>query len=642
MPLDLLSPHGSLDALRSNYIHQLKQTIGAYLSSYIFIGEALQNALDAIRMKNSGTKKITVQLDFDDRRVTVRDTGLGFPDQPELLFLGGGKKQTLKLAGMVGVGLKVVLFSSSDFTIRARNSEKSLRVDIKNAYRFSDPQPPELALPEENGLPVDPETYFPAGTGTEISYVFPAVSGDNEGVPEQFLRDVLERCIKDSRTNYESTLINAVQRGGYPNRLAALIASDLRRYSYVGATAAAPELNGLTISFSVTGSKESFGPLAEYADGKCEFEFEVLPSYLTVEDTLKWAKTPKPIVKRDELGEGGTNLTRHDRAFNVLRYTDSEEFKSLLINARGNTPADVERYERLLLPKLNSITLTIGRIPHFDEYLPGSSRRVISARGVITEHDIPVDSGRNQQYLRCFDIVIDVDADLNYGKTHLTDTHLVANIRRFVNDAFLATISNAAQNLVGRIKTDEPTEAQFWSRPSLGVQDLSQTKVPYDENDVISLFFELTGMGDFRDFFWYGLSSVDTYDARAIILIGDDEEKDRLRSNPSDTDLKTIEFKMRGASIARDFDREEKDPYKVDLVICYEIGKSPIESFQVVDVEDSALYKAGKHIVPGVTHVLYDTQSSREVPMLPLQAYVAQKFPPDEPADIPPTVVDSD
>jgi hypothetical protein len=642
MPLDLLSPHGSLDALRSNYIHQLQQTISAYASSYIFIGEALQNALDAIRMKGGGTKKIDVLLDFDNRRVTVRDTGLGFPDQPELLFLGGGKKQTLKLAGMVGVGLKVVLFSSSDFLIRARNDEKSLRVDIKDAYRFSAPQPPEIALPEEDGLPVDPENYFTAGTGTEIAYTFPVLSEQEEGVPERFLRDLQERCIKDSRTNYQSTLENAVQRGGYPNKLAALIASDLRRFSYVGTTVDTPALNGLKISVSVVGSEQSFGRLAQYADAKHEFEFEILPSYLTVEDTLKWAKTPKPVIRRDELGEGGTNLNRQDRAFNVLHFTQEDEFKSLLVNARGKITGDVERYERLLFDKLNSITLTIGRIPHFDEFLPGSSRRVISARGVITEHDIPVDSGRNQQYVRCFDIVVNVDANLNYGKTLLTDTHLVANVRRFVNDAFAATISNAAQNLVGRIKTGDATDAEFWSRTSLGVQSLSQTKVPYDENDVIALFFELTGMGHFQEFSWYGLSSVDPYDARAIIIIGNDDEKERLRSSPSDTDLKVVEFKMRGASIARDFDREEKDPDRVDLVICYEIGTSPVDSFQIVDIDDSTLSRTGKHIVQGVTHVLYDTQTSREVPLFPLQTYVANAFPPDEPADIPSDVVDAD
>lgn len=153
---------------------------------------------------------------------------------------------------------------------------------------------------------------------------------------------------------------------------------------------------------------------------------------------------------------------------------------------------------------------------------------------------------------------------------------------------------------------------------------------------------ELTGKGEFEDFVWYGLSSTDTYDGRAIIIQGDEERRARLRCSPADNDLSVIEFKMRGASIARDFDRDEKDPRKVDLVICYEVGTPPVSGFQVVEIEDSETHKSGQHTVKGVTHVLYDTASGREVPLLPLQNYVAKAFPPGEPPDLPASVEDAD
>jgi len=76
--MDLLAPLGAEQQLRENYVHQLRRTIDAYLPTYIFIGEALQNALDAVREVGSGEMKISVTLDFDARRVTVRDTGIGF------------------------------------------------------------------------------------------------------------------------------------------------------------------------------------------------------------------------------------------------------------------------------------------------------------------------------------------------------------------------------------------------------------------------------------------------------------------------------------------------------------------------------------------------------------------------------------
>ena len=147
MPLDLLSPQGAEEQLRQNYIHQLRQTINAYLPAYIFIGEALQNALDAVRVGGKGNHRIHVQMDFDKRTVTVRDSGPGFPDEPSLLFLGGGRKQGLDLAGMVGVGLKVILFSSNRFTLQATNVAKSLRINISDAYQYDQESPPALELP---------------------------------------------------------------------------------------------------------------------------------------------------------------------------------------------------------------------------------------------------------------------------------------------------------------------------------------------------------------------------------------------------------------------------------------------------------------------------------------------------------------
>ena len=51
--------------------------------------------------------------------------------------------------------------------------------------------------------------------------------------------------------------------------------------------------------------------------------------------------------------------------------------------------------------------------------------------------------------------------------------------------------------------------------------------------------------------------SYDTYDGRAVIRREFDAPD--LLENPQETDLKTVEFKLRGASIARDFDRDEKE-----------------------------------------------------------------------------------
>jgi len=634
VPLDLLAPLGAEQQLRRNYVHQLRQTINAYLPSYIFVGEALQNALDAIREAGVGPHTIGVTLDFDQRRVTVRDDGRGFPDRPELLFLGGGDKAGKTLAGMVGVGLKVVLFSSCEFRLQARNAAKSLRVDLTDAYRFGDTPAPTIELPDTDHLPDDQTPLFGSGTGTEISYRFPP---GVDAIPEQYLRDLKEECLLGTNPDFRTSLQNAVQRGRFPTRLAALVASDLRRFSYLGCTEARSEFDRLTVEVRLIGSPASLGELADLADGQVDVSFQVKPRYLDVSDTLDWAPAPKPVIQANAIGEGGSNLSKMKLGFNVTTYSRAEEFEALLVNARGRMSPDLELFRRLLFPKLKSVTLTIGRIPQFQLYLPGGARRVISARGVVTQHDIDVSSGQNQQYVRCFDLVVDVDADLNYGKTQLTDMHLVANVRRFVNEAYRCTIQNAARNFVGTIKIDDTTTDQFWEREELGIGVLAQKKVPRDENDVIALFFELTGRGHFGEFEWYGLSSKDVYDGRAVIRAPDDEGK------PATThDLRTIEFKLRGASVARDFDREEKKFEEVDLIICYEIGDSPVALYQVVELANSEFGRSEADPYPGVTHILLDTVTGREIQMLPVRDFIAAAYPPDKPAPAPADAEDTE
>lgn len=626
VPLDLLSPHGAEELLRQNYIHQLRQTINAYLPAHIFVGEALQNALDAVRGGSPGNHRIHVCMDFDERTVAIQDSGPGFPDNPSFLFLGGGDKQDRGLAGMVGVGLKVVLFSSDRFTLQATNADKSLRVAVENAYLYSDSSPPVLELPDPTQFPEDPTPAISTGTGTLVHYRFPPGRNGSSGIPELFLRDVRDDCLVDidSSPNFLDSIDNAAIANAYPTRLAALVASHLRRFSYLGSTVPRPEFDKLKVEITIRGSEGSLGDLAEYADGEGEVTFEVSPTYHTVSDALEWEKeTPKPVIQALPLGAGGALLTKTKFGFNRIEYSTQDEWEELLDGAGGRKSDKLDLFREKLFPKLNSITLTIGRIPQFEKFCPGGSQRIISARGVVTQHSIEVSSGRNQQYVRCFDVVVEVNADLNYGKTLLTDMHLVSNVRKFINEAYRLTIQNACRNYVGTQRIEDRKPTPFWSRDRLGDSGspLTIATVPYDENDVIALFFELAGMGVFKDFRWFGLSSKDTYDGRAVI--GTQTDDTNLLDTAKETDLRTIEFKLRGASIARDFDREEKSIELVDLVICYEISDPPINTYQIVKWGKSTLNRNGAVPYPFVQNVLLDTVTGREVQILALQDVLA-------------------
>ena len=609
---DLLKPTHLFD----NYRHQLRQTISAYSPTMTVLGEALQNAIDAIVETDDGSSHIIeVELDFDERSVRVTDTGVGFSNNPNLLFLGGGTKRSgdRRLFGFVGVGLKVVLFSSTEFRLRANPDEGAFRYEISDAYRFENEPPPALQMPHRF-----PQDSSPLVKGTEVYYRFPRdVAHDPV---KGFMQNMYDQCLlQGSELGFGKTLSSAVERGFFENRFAGLMATYLRRYTYVGdvlnCLGGKNELSNTTIRVQVTCSNpsEEFGErIGNLFDGKRECSFDVVPKYLLSSDSLNWVPSQeRPGLYDESLGRGGTNLIRTWRGFNIQRFADREDYEKLLTGKDGEisklAKESIGEYREKLFPLINGIYLSIGRIPSFDEFLPGGSQRVISANGVVTTHEVDLTRGRNQEYVRCFDLVVDVDAQLNYGKAQLTDNLLVNRIRRFVNDAYATTIQTAASNFVGRvIPPDDDEQFDFFlSRDDLDVPGLASQKVPRDENDVIALFFELLGRGYIKGYQSFGLSQMDSYDGRFVLTRSGDETDPAIPAD--DRHLSAIEFKVLASSLIRDLEREAKDARDLKLVIAWEEGSSNSDQYGFADIEHSRFHPNNVYL--GVTRYLQNTRS---------------------------------
>ena len=593
----------------------------------IVLGEALQNAIDAVVEADGTSHEITIDLDLDERSVKVTDTGIGFPNNPELLFLGGGTKRdgNPRLFGFVGVGIKVVLFSSKKFSIRG-HSDEAFAYEISDAYQFDKNPPPKLHVPSQF-----PNDSSPVKKGTEVYYQFP-VHVAHDPV-EQFMQNMHAQCLpQGNNTGFGKILKSAVERGFYENRFSGLIEAFLRRHTYAGDVlnylGMKKDLGDTTIKINVTCSDPSgiFGKeIGDLFDEKTKFSLKIKPEYLFVSDTRNWVSVKnRPGLFDESLGRGGENLTRTWRGFNFRRYFDREDFEKLLTDKHGELPKGVKEsiveYKEKLFPRINGILLTIGNIPLFDEFLPNGSERVISVNGVATTHAIDLTRGRNQAYVRCFDLVIDVNAQLNYGKSQLTDTHLVNRIRRFVNDAYATTIQTAAAGWVGRITPPDPEEEHdfFLGRESLSIPDLVVKKVPKVENDVIALFFELLGREYLTGYQSFGLSQMDPYDGRFLIKRSADKSFPLLPAD--DRQLQAIEFKVTASSLIRDFEREAKDPRELKLLIAWDEGNSNSDQFGFADIEHSMYHE--NMVYPGVTRYLQNTKSGAQVQVLLLKSVV--------------------
>lgn len=227
MAFDLLNPAAEF---RENYLHQLKQTIVAYNPTQIVLGEALQNSIDAIVEADGTYHEIIIDLDLDNKSVKVTDTGIGFPNNPKLLFLGGGTKRdgNPRLFGFVGVGIKVVLFSSKKFSIRAHSNDESFYYQTSDAYQFDKEPPPNLHAPDQFR-----KDSSPLKKGTEIYYQFPNQIAHDP--IEQFIQNMHAQCLPQGNdTGFGKTLKSAVDRGFYENRFSGLMEVFLRRYTYAG------------------------------------------------------------------------------------------------------------------------------------------------------------------------------------------------------------------------------------------------------------------------------------------------------------------------------------------------------------------------------------------------------------------------
>ena len=623
--LDLLNPSD----LSEHYRHQLRQTISAYNPTQIVIGEALQNAIDAIVEADDGVShEININLDLDQSAVTVTDDGGGFPNDPSLLFLGGGTKRcgNPKLFGLVGVGIKVVLFSSEEFRLRANSDQGAFCYEIVDAYKFENDPPPDLKVP--NQFETHPS---PLSNGTEVHYQFPAPTRDNS--VGQFIQNMYDQCLPQGNDiGFGKTLKSAVEKGIHVNRFAGLMTSFLRRYTYAGDVLnrlnGKSELSDTIIHIDVTCSNPSaiFGSkIGDLFDGKTQFSFKIDLKYLLFLDTYDWASQEnRPGLFKLPLGPGGTSLSRVARGFNSLLYNSAADYEQLLIGRNGQFPPKVNEsiteYREKLFPKINGIFLTIARIPHFEAFLPSGSQRLISANGVVTTHEVDLTRGRNQEYVRCFDLVVDVNAQLNYGKSQLTNGYLVNRIRRFVNDAYATTIQTAAGRWVGRVEPPDDDEQYdfFLRRESLNIPELAIKKVPKDENDVIALFFELLGREYIKGYQSFGLSQRETYDGKFIIRRSEDQTDPVMPTE--DSQLSTIEFKVNVSSLIQDFEQGIKNPRDLKLVIAWDEGASSSNQFLLVDIEHSIYYP--DRVYPGVTRYLEDTQSAAQIQVLLLKSVV--------------------
>ena len=590
------------------------RTIETYPTAWKVVHEALQNAKDAVR-RSKRQGKISILLDVADQRVTVKDDGLGFPNDIDLLGFGGTDKDTdddWALNGRQGVGLKAVILSTCIFTLDAITSEGRWGVKISDADKFIGGGQPIFEITElhNSGEPL----------GTTVSYAF------NEPLVSEFVNEVLSQQLPHIS---EFLATDPVER------MALAFETYFRSYTYAGDVNAllgiqSPIPTDVNLTILASGTPTGNLPselLAVLEDGRVESKFRC--KHWDVTEAVDRTKSgrPRPTILSQALPAGGL-LGRFNENF-IYRATLSSpaEYQSLLVNPNLRRPINEAKYQRLF-EQLRGLYVVIGSRSALTRYLAGPPRQFISADGTPTAHVLPGPTrGGDASYVsNNIHFVANVDARLNYGKQTISNPWLVGMVAEYFSDAVRATLRNVAISLVGSnvsttsaddIEDTSGTETDVLSRPTLAEGHLSFKRVPRDENALIAIFFELIGLGHLTGYHFYSMSQSARYDGRASMKLSHQAD---VPLPDVDSELSNVEFKLDINDLVDDFENEVKTPAEIQLLIVWDDTiKSSITEYQVLNIDYTA---DADRAIGGVDKVLNCKRQNRQIQMLVMKDFV--------------------
>ncbi len=597
------------------------RTVETYPEDWIVVYELLQNAQDAIQTSDTDRGTVHIAMDLSEEKITVSDDGAGFPHDIYLLGLGGTDKDvsspdTEWLNGKQGVGLKAVIYCTEYFRITSVINGKKWVAEAKNARTYLDGKDPPFAAdtPEDVDEP----------NGTVVECTFP------DGKLSRFVASLFRRYID----HIDDVLGQTVR-----SKLEKAIEYHFRTYAYAGCVNRLLGLSGpkeMQICVSISGITElddfprKVADILEH-DGPLSCTFSNM--HWDIADAVNTAPSGKwrpTVLSTHEAPERGDIARRTPDYLWTCKMTRSGEYVTLLRNKWLTNPIDVDGYADFF-EQVSGIYIVVGSKTAFTKFNPGGPRQFLAATGIPSAHKLqPPARGADATYVtNNIHFVINLKADLNYGKQMITNTRLVGRASDFFKDAVRATLRNIAQNIVGAavetgtaddVERITEGETDIIQRPDLGLTELSIRKEPADENLVIALFYELIGRGHIRDILTYSLHGRMTYDGR---FVGKLSSQDEIPPPQTDNDLHNLEFKVHLADLIKDFEEGTKNPQNIQLVVVWDrrLRGKQHPDYQVNEIAQTAEEDRRFH---RVQHVLKCNRTQRNIQLIVLKDLLKQ------------------
>ena len=568
---DLLNTY-SADIVRA----QIRKIVEIYDYEWIVFHELIQNAIDAVQVNQDVTEGlISFDIDFEKRELIIKDNGIGFPSNLELLVPGGsGAEKRLKSRspskGYQGVGLKAVMYSTEKFSIKSDNKEQIWEFSVDDLYSYLDDESP--AIPEYNSATQQSssdESY------TIIRAVF----------PEQIFSKLYGRLNHfihaDTVKWYDLYKFYEDLGNGKPYLQYAIhfFRWYFRTQSYVGCI---NRLLNIPVKNHLTEVLEEIKPI------KIDFTFKSSNNFDSVKGMLgDWlqktelSKIQTTIENRfwdysEIAAENNEKASKYRIAPKIITTKPNDEnwemlsvgfrdgFLDLKIVPDFNKSEFCERYKDInyllerprssvnvhdfkdVIEKITGIYLCIGRTSSH-ELLGNENKgiRLIAANGVPTAHTLTASSTSSTWYLETITMIINVDASLNLGKRHLASTRLV----RRLNEFFEACYPNLVKYSKLFVERPSSSTPDIELPDVLGSRKLDREKLnfkrfPSDENTLIGIFSSVISIVD-PEFSIYGFFGAAVFDGKFSWT------QSEIRS---ELELQKVEFKVKLSKLISEFD----------------------------------------------------------------------------------------
>lgn len=148
-------------------------------------------------------------------------------------------------------------------------------------------------------------------------------------------------------------------------------------------------------------------------------------------------------------------------------------------------------------------------------------------------------------------------------------------------------------------------------RLAIDGKELALISIPREEQDIIALFHELVGMGIIRGLKFYSTGYNTKYDGLFYYSYDKSHRFDAKQNfwgvdparTPSESGSLVLEYKHSMDGLIRDFEKDEKNPREIALLVCWDLGSEYKKNYQIVSYLNGQ--EGGTREFFAATHAVY-------------------------------------